>query len=141
MRHARGTTLVEVIISILLVAMMTVPIMSTVLSGAMASGRIQRRLDAAAAVRRVSENLKAYVTADRAVARGPGGGVDGWVLPGDLSGQPGLQAGHHTLSSDVWLPTLAPRPYLGKISYDVTARMTPLGPEPDVSFAVAWTEP
>ena len=139
MRHARGSSLIEVIISILLFAMMTVPIMSTILSGAMSSGRTQRRGEAATAVRRVSENLKAYVTADRSLALGPGVGSDGWSLPGDASGLAALQGGPHDLAAGIWLQTLAP--YSGSISYDVTDRATPSGPEPDVRFSVSWKEP
>ena len=141
MRNTRGAALIEVVVSTLLLAMLTVPIMSVVLSGAMASGRTQRRMQAAAAVRRVSEHLKAYVTADRAVALGPGDGADGWILPGDASGLAALQAGHHALSTDLWLQPLAAKPYDGVISYDVTSRMTQSGPEPDVRFAVSWNEP
>ena len=127
--------------SILLVAIMTGPIMSVILNSAMSSGRAQRRLEAAAAVRRLSEHLKAYVTADRSVAAGPGSGLDGWSLPGDASGRAALQDGHHELSPDLWLSSLSPKPYSGSISYDVTGRLTPLGTEPDVRFAVSWTEP
>ncbi|HEX4047479.1 MAG TPA: hypothetical protein VH309_06575 [Elusimicrobiota bacterium] len=141
MRHDRGSSLIEVIISVLLVAMIAVPIMSTALNGAMTAGRTQRRMEAAAAVRRLSESLKAYVTADRTVAPGPGTGADGWVLPGDSSGRGALESGHHPLSAELWLAPLAPQPYSGTISYDVNARATPEGPEPDVSFAVSWTEP
>jgi type II secretory pathway pseudopilin PulG len=141
MRNDCGTTLIEVVVSILLLAMMAAPIMSVVLNGAMISGRTQRRMAAALAVRRVSEHLKAYVTADRSVALGPGIGSDGWNLPGDASGLAALQGGHHALSAALWLQPLEPKPYLGVISYDVTNRMTPSGPEPDVRFAISWTEP
>lgn len=141
MRDSRGTSLIEVVISMLLLAMISVPIMATILTGAMSSGRLQRRGDAAAAVRRVSENLKAYVTADPSLALGPGVGSDGWSLPGDSSGLSALQGGRHPLSAEMWLQTLAPNPYSGRISYDVTDRMTPSGHQPDVRFAVSWTEP
>jgi hypothetical protein len=58
-----------------------------------------------------------------------------------VSGLAALQGGHHALSSALWLAPLSPKPYVGAISYDVTDRMTPSGPEPDVSFSVSWTEP
>ncbi|MFI5344809.1 MAG: prepilin-type N-terminal cleavage/methylation domain-containing protein [Elusimicrobiota bacterium] len=141
MRHERGSSLVEVVISILLLALMATPIMSVALSGHMAAGRADRRVAAAAAVRRVSEHLKAYVTADRTVARGPGDGEDGWHLPGDGSVARGaLDPGHHELDPGLWLPSTL-KPYSGTISYDVTRRMTPSGLEPDVSFSVSWNEP
>ena len=62
-------------------------------------------------------------------------------MPGDASGLAALEGGHHALSAALWLQPLEPKPYLGAISYDVTSRMTPLGPEPDVRFAISWTEP
>jgi hypothetical protein len=131
--------LVEVVISILLFALMAGPILSVALSGRMAAGRFDRRIAAAAAVRRVSEHLKAYVTADRSITRGPGEGVDGWTLPGDASMRGALEPGHHELAPAQWVPSLAS--YSGTISYDVAVRQTPSGSEPDVSFKVDWQEP
>lgn len=131
--------MVEVVISLLLFAMLAGPILSVALSGKMASGRADRRIAAAGAVRRVSEHLKAYVTADRAVVRGPGEGDDGWALPGDASRRGALEPGHHELSPQRWAPALAS--YSGAISYDVAVRQTPSGPQPDVSFSVSWEEP
>lgn len=129
----------EVIVSILLLAMMATPIMSVALSGRMASGRADRRIAAAAAVQRVSEHLKAYVTADRILARGPGDGDDGWRLPGDASKLPALEPGHHELEPALWSPAL--ETYSGRISYDVAVRRAPSGAEPAVTFSVSWTEP
>lgn len=129
----------EVIVSILLLAMMATPIMSVALSGRMASGRADRRIAAAAAIRRVSEHLKAYVTADATLARGPGDGDDGWRLPGDSSKLPALGPGHHELEPARWSPAL--ETYSGRISYDVEVRSTPSGAQPSVSFSVSWTEP
>lgn len=139
MSNERGSSLMEVIVAILLLAMMATPIMSVALSGRMASGRADRRIAAAAAIRRVSEHLKAYVTADRALARGPGDGDDGWALPGDASKASALDPGHHELEPAVWVPALAP--FSGKISYDVSVRRTPSGAEPSVGFRVSWDEP
>ena len=139
MRNARGSSLVEVVISILLLALMATPIMSVALSGHMAAGRADRRIVAAAVVRRVSEHLKAYVTADRTVARGPGDGEDGWQFPGDKSKLAALDAGHHELDPLHWAPALTP--FGGTVSYDVMVRLTSSGAQPDVSFNVAWKEP
>jgi type II secretory pathway pseudopilin PulG len=140
MRNARGSSLVEVIISILMLALLATPIMSVALSGHMAAGRADRRIAAAAAVRRLSEHLKAFVTADKTVVRGPGGGDDGWHLPGDGGLRGALDAGHHELDPAQWLPTTLTA-YGGRLSYDVTPRMTPSGIQPDVSFSVSWDEP
>ncbi|MBI3564819.1 MAG: hypothetical protein HY079_06455 [Elusimicrobia bacterium] len=139
MRGTRGTSLAEVVIAILIVAMMAVPIMSVALTGTLASGRGARRVAAASAVRRVSENLKAYVTADPAAATGPGEGLDGWTLPGDLSGARALAPGHHDLASARWAPELAA--YRGAISYDVSLATTTAGPQPNVLFHVSWEDP
>ena len=139
MRGSRGSSLAEVVVSILIVAMMAAPIMSVALTSTMSSGRGARRVAAATAVRRVSEHLKAYVTADTTVARGPGEGIDGWSLPGDASGRYALAAGRHDLAPDRWSPELAA--YRGSLSYDVTMATTPAGPQPNVVFRVSWEDP
>jgi hypothetical protein len=139
MGNQKGSTLMEVVISILLLAMLTTPIMSVALSGRMASGRADRRIAAAASIRRLSESLKAYLTADRALARGPGAGLDGWSLPGDLSLLPAFEPGRHELDPSVWAPALAP--FSARVFYTVAARPTALGPQPDVTFSVEWKEP
>lgn len=140
MRGNRGSTLAEVVVAVLIVAMMAGPIMSVALTSTMSSGRGARRVQAASDLRRVSEHLKAYVTADRSVAPGPGVGPDGWALPGDSSGLGALEPGHHELAPARWAPDLAP--YKGTISYDVAlATRTPSGPQPDVTFSVSWEEP
>ncbi len=139
MRGSRGSSLAEVVIAILIVAMMAAPIMSVALTSTMASGRGSRRVAAASAVRRLSEHLKSYLTADAAVTAGPGQGPDGWNLPGDLSAMPALRAGHHELTPGLWAPELSA--YQGRISYDVTLGSTTTGPQPNVVFNVTWTEP
>lgn len=131
-------TLVEVCVSVLLVALMTAPIMSTVLTSSISSKRGDRRLNAAAAVRGLSEHLKAFVTADRALARGPGVGPDGWSLPGDASYLWALEPGRHELDPARWAPGLAESG--GRISYVVAVRETRTGPEPTVTFTVSWED-
>lgn len=123
----------------LLLAMMTIPIMSVALTGRASVGRAQRRMSGAYEVRRLAETLKAYVTADRTLVHGPGAGVDGWNLPGDSSGLSALQAGHHRLDPTLWTPSLAP--YGGTISYDVAVRASEAGPIPDLTFNLDWNEP
>ena len=133
-----GFTLIELIVATLMIGVIAGAMMSLTLTGRMSVGRVDRRVSAAAAVRGVSEALKAYVTADRALAQGPGAGPDGWTLPGDLSVLPAFGAGHHELSTAQWAPALAAQG--GRISYDVAVRQTPSGPEPDVSFSVSWND-
>lgn len=130
--------MVEICVSVLLVAMMSAPIMSTVLTASMSSRKADRRISAAAAVRGVSEHLKAFVTADRSLVRGPGAGGDGWHLPGDQSGLAALEAGRHELDPVRWAPGLVS--CRGQISYDVRVRQTRTGPEPTVTFSVSWSD-
>lgn len=125
--------------SVLLVGIMAMSFMSIALTGRMSRGRIQHRAAAAASIRRVSESLKSFVTADQSLARGPGNGVDGWSLPGDFSSLTALDAGVHPLSVATWAPEL--EPLAGEISYVVAVRNTDSGPQPTVSFNVSWVEP
>lgn len=139
-RGRGGQTLIEVVIATLLLAMMTVPIMAAAFGGRRMSARTTRRMQASSRARHVSEALKAFVVADRTLAAGPGTGSDGWTLSGDASGLPALAAGHHELAPAEWLPDLAAPPVSGTISYDVTVRLTPQGPQPDVVFNVRWAD-
>ncbi len=123
----------------LLIGFMAASFMSVALTGKMSHGHIERRIAAAAAIRRASETLKAFVTADRSLSRGPGVGMDGWSLSGDQSGLSALEAGHHDLDVGTWAPELAP--VGGAVAYDVTVRAAPLGPQPTVAFSVTWNEP
>lgn len=134
-----GSSLIEVVISMLLIGMMSAMVMPVFLSGRMSGGRSTRRVAAADAIRRVEEELRGYVTADRSVAGGPGTGPDGWSLPGDRSGRWALAPGQHALDSAVWAAALVP--YQGEVSYTVSVRFTPSGPQPDVVFRAFWAEP
>ena len=135
-----GQSLVEVIIATLLIAMMTIPIMTAAMGGHQLTGKTSRRLQAAADARQAAEALKAYVVADTTIVSGPGIGTGGWALPGDASGLNALAAGHHDLNPATWLAGLSAPPFNGTISYDVTVRSTPQGPQPDVTFNLQWTE-
>jgi len=134
----RGFTLIEVLIATFLVAIIAGTVMSTALTSRMSVGRVDREVAAAAAVRQVSEALKGYITADRGLVRGPGVGADGWTLPGDRSMMSAFTDGHHELDAARWAPSLAADG--GQLSYDVATRMTPSGPEPDVTFSVSWND-
>ena len=120
--------------------MISIPIMAAALGGRRLTARTSRRLQAATDARHAAEALKAFVVADTTLVSGPGTGAGGWALPGDASGLNALAAGRHVLSPAAWLPDLAAPPYNGTISYDVTVRSTPQGPQPDVAFNVQWTE-
>ncbi|MBI3554558.1 MAG: prepilin-type N-terminal cleavage/methylation domain-containing protein [Elusimicrobia bacterium] len=138
----KGFTLAEVLIATLLVAIMAMGAFSVALTGRAASSKGPRRAAAALAVQRVSETLKGFVTADTALALGPGGaGPNGWGLPGDRCNCYALQAGPHELDPALWLPQLAAAPYSGTISYTVASAATPNGLRPTATFSVAWTEP
>lgn len=123
----------------LLIGQMTAMCMPVFLTERAAAGLTERRAAAADAVRRLAEELSPYVTADPALAAGPGKGFDGWSLPGDLSGKRALEAGEHGLDPAAWSAALIP--YGGVLSYTVAVRETPSGPQPDVSFRVTWEEP
>lgn len=138
-RLDRGHTLIEVVVSMLLIAVMAALSMPAFLTGRMSEGRSQRRDAAADAVQRLSQELKNYVTADRSIVNGPGAGADGWSLPGDRSNTWALAAGQHDLDPALWAAALTP--FQGTISYAVTVRATPSGPEPTVTFQVGWQEP
>lgn len=140
-RGRAGYTLIEVVIASLLLMMMTIPIMTAAFSGRQLTAKTTHRQVVAAAVQQAAEELKAYVVADQTLAKGPGDGPTGWLLPGDQSGLTALAAGHHELSPSVYLPSLAAAPYDGTLSYDVTVRATPQGPQPDVTFNAKWSEP
>lgn len=134
-----GFTLIEVVVSMLILGLMSVMVMPVFLTGRMSVGRSGRRATAADAVHRVAEELKGYVTAETSLVNGPGTGIDGWFLPGDRSGRRALERGAHDLDPAMWAGPLVP--YQGAISYEVTVRDTPSGPQPDVSFRVSWAEP
>ncbi|NNN05780.1 MAG: hypothetical protein HKL90_07750 [Elusimicrobia bacterium] len=114
-------------------------VLSALVTDRQSVGRTQRRAAAAQVVRRVSQALKAYVTADTALVAGPGVAPNGWGLPGDACGCYALQAGAHPLSAAAWAPELAALG--GAVSYTVTTTPTALGPQPTVAFSVTWQEP
>ncbi|MBI4371770.1 MAG: hypothetical protein HY552_05685 [Elusimicrobia bacterium] len=123
----------------LLVAFMTVPVMALLLSARLSMGRQSRQVAAAAAVRRLSEVLKAYVVADLSLAPGPGAGPEGWSLPGDRRGGYALADGVHELDPALWAVDLSS--YSAVVRYQVTTVGTPAGPQSRVSFEVSWKEP
>lgn len=130
-------------IATLLIAIMTTGLCSVALNSRKGVGPAKRKIAATEAGRRLLEQLKLYVTADKDSSDlpGPGAGPKGWTLPGESCGDCfALSAGTHVLDPNMWLPpTLAS--YNGKISYTVTSLSTPNGNQPTVRLAVTWEEP
>lgn len=137
MGRKSGFTLLETAVAALFIALMAAAFMSTALTSQVSGARVQRRLAAAAATRRLAEHLKAYVTADRGLVNGPGVGGDGWSLPGDLSGLTALAPGRHPLDAGAWAPGLPG----ATIFYDVAEEVTPSGRRPTATFSVSWEDP
>ncbi len=137
-----GNTLIEVVIAVLLVGIMVTGMMSVAVTGH-GSGRVTHRAAAALAGQNLLDALKAYVTADQTLVKGPGSGAGqaSWRLPGDSCGCYALASGMHALDASLWLTALAGAPYQGTISYTVTNAATPNGDQPTVALSIAWTEP
>jgi len=131
-----GTTLMEIVIAVLVLGMTAAAVMPVFLTSAMSTKRVDRRQAAVDCIRRLTEELKGYVAADHINVTGPGGGTNGWYLPGDTSGKWALQEGAHSLDPRVWCPSLADCAVA--VSYTVTVRYTMSGPQPDVSVTVDW---
>jgi prepilin-type N-terminal cleavage/methylation domain-containing protein len=142
-RRQEGFTLVEIMIATLLIAIMTTGLCSVALNSRKGVGPAKRKIAAAEAGRRLLEQLKGYVTADKDSGDlpGPGAGSKGWTLPGESCGDCfALSAGTHELDPGIWLPSdLAS--YNGKISYAVTSLSTPNGNQPTVKLTITWDEP
>lgn len=137
----RGTTLVEVLISVLLIAIVAGATFSVGLVARQNAGKRFRKLAAARASQKVLEALKSYVVADTAIIPGPGAAPNGWGLPGDSCGCYALAGGRHELDPSLWLPELAAAPYGGTIAYEVALRPSATGPIPDVRLDIDWSEP
>jgi len=131
-----GTTLIEIIISLLILGMACAAVMPVFFTSSISAARVDRRQAAVDSVRRLTEELKGYVAADHNDITGPGVGTGGWDLPGDRSGKWALEGGRHELDPKMWCAFLTVCG--GTISYTVTVRNTPSGPQPDVSVTVDW---
>ena len=131
-----GTTLIEIVISSLILGLACAAVMPVFLTSSISVARVDRRQAAVDSIRRLTEELKGYVAADRSSITGPGAGSSGWDLPGDKSGKWALEGGRHELDPKMWCAFLADCG--GTMSYTVTVRATPSGPQPDVSVTVDW---
>lgn len=158
MRVQNGYTLIEVVISMLLTAVMVSSVMSVALTAKRGEARNERKLVANQASRQLTASLKNYVTADSATTTisGPGTGTNKWGMTSAAgSGQVkddcgsgvscaanscyALQAGSHTLCG--FLPSwFEAAPYSAKIIYFVSYPGGASSP-PQVNLTVDWTEP
>jgi len=142
MRGQDGYTLLEVVVSILLTAVMVAAIMSVALSSKRGSVKTDRKIIANEASRQLAARLKGYVTADSAQSTvpGPGLGAGGWKLPGDSQSY-ALACGAHAVDNGVSgiLPAwFAQAPYNATVAYTVTCVG---GVPPKVDVTVNWSEP
>lgn len=147
----RGYTLVEIIISIMLTALMVSSVFSVALTSKTGGGKQERKLVAAEATRQLSARLKNFVkdpTGNTSGILGPGSGADRWSLDdspvndcGPSCGAPSctncyaLAPGVHELQGflPVWFTNA---PYNARISYDVISA-SPY----NVQISVNWTDP
>jgi hypothetical protein len=136
LRGRRGATIVEVIMSVLLVASIAVVCATVSITGRANEYRLRKRVAAGLAAQRLLEELKGYVTADVDAAPGPGGPPNGWGLPGDLCGEcEALRPGRHRIDAGVWMPELAQS--TGTLSYVVSLSSAD---QPTVELEVSWRD-
>ncbi len=145
----RGTTLVEVLVAILLVAMVTLSVFSVTLTSKRLGGKAERKIAAANAAKRVLERLKNYISADPTAATAsyaPGGdwGFRDGSMQDSCYPRYALDPGcvPHDVSSFLPAPLRLP-PYNMRMIYTVTADFPPGDPNfrPTVNVRVDWDEP
>ena len=148
-----GYSMIEVIVSMLLTAIMVSAVFSIAISNQQGNNRVDRRTIAAQAQRHLTELLAQYVTADPAAAQiaGPSTNVPGaasWRLNGWPLGENGqvitdscgacyaLAPGVHTLTG--YLPAwFAGPPYNATISYTIPANGAGAFDSSNVSYNMA----
>ena len=134
-----GYTLVETMISVLLVSIVVTSVFSLVLTARISAKKTDRRGQAVFYVRRTMEALKVFVTADTSV---PGPGVGGsWRLSGDTHTGWALDPLTHNVSS--WLPIefCAADPSNCSLTYTVTDVSCASPPcHKSVQVSIVWQE-
>jgi Tfp pilus assembly protein PilV len=90
----RGGAMIEVVISVLILALAVPGIFGAMLSATGQTSVSVEQERAALEVQSLLEELRNYVTANPASSEGPGA-AGGWVLPGDSCACWALQAGDH----------------------------------------------
>lgn len=144
----RGFTLVETLIAVLLISVVVTSVFSLALTAKISSVKTERRASGMFYVRRTTEKLKAYVTADKtaAVAAAMGAPVD-WKLPEDAcnSGLGTCSAANcwalEICTHDVtaMLPAaLSGAPINAKLAYTVTSACDSCAKT--VTFSYTWDE-
>jgi prepilin-type N-terminal cleavage/methylation domain-containing protein len=149
MKASKGFTLIEVIVSVLITAVMVSSVFSVSLTSKRSNVRADRRLIAAQAARSLTSTLQSYVSADTAqvIIPGPSGGSAPWELPSDTNASNyALSGGSHTLQNiaPLYVPYWfqAP-PYNAQLIYYVQYMGSGAADQqtPWVNVTVTWTEP
>lgn len=136
-----GYTLVETMISMLLVATIVTSVFSMVLTAKVGSVKSGNQGKAHLFARQQAEKLKAYISADLA-APGPRGTAlpspDNWKFPGDTSGNYALAPGVHNVTGNLpgSLVTLG-----WTMTYNVTTVACGAKTCQKVDFTVGWPGP
>ncbi len=162
MKRRNGYTLVEVLISMMLTAVMVGAVFSVAITGQQSGNKVDRHVIANQYSRHLSEALAAYVvdansytTANNALIAGPASttpGTASWAINGTL-GEDGrsvvdsmgavwaLTPGNHILTG--YLPLwFEGAPYNATISYLVTAKAVGgVGVANQAQVHINWTEP
>ncbi|MBI4377043.1 MAG: type II secretion system protein [Elusimicrobia bacterium] len=147
-----GFTLIEVVVSIMLSAIIVSAMMAMAMTVRGSGGKGERRLIGGQASKALSDILKNYVTADPTAADPSGPNADNsgnrWSINGlygtvvdDRGDVYALEPGTHTLSgfmSQMAPPWFVEAPYNGRISYYVA---TGTGDSRWINIMVNWDEP
>ncbi|MDX6770257.1 MAG: type II secretion system protein [Elusimicrobiota bacterium] len=159
-----GYTLVEVVIAVLLTSIMVTSVFSVALTSKQGGGKSDRRLVAAQAAKRMTSQLRNFVTgcdcnattgvcsAASCTIQGPTprAGVASWYLNdptnavNDSRGDVwALASGVHTITGTGVLPAwFLAAPFNGSVQYTVDNSVVVNGrPVPQVTLDVVWTEP
>ncbi len=143
-----GSTFLEVVIAMLLVAVMASSVFSVALTAMSGGGQTMREFVADQASRQLSQTLKNYVTGDNTSTwiRGPGGGANAWSMDNPTAGINdtscvncyALSDGTHTITG--YMPGWFESTYNGTLSYWVDRPQAGVN-MPIVVITVKWDEP
>ncbi len=143
-----GSSFLEVVIAMLLVAVMASSVFSVALTAMSGGGQTMREFVADQASRQLSQTLKNYVTGDptNTWIKGPGGGPNAWSMDNPTAGIDdtscvncyALLNGTHPITG--YMPSWFESTYTGELSYWVDY---PYGASkgPIVVITVKWDEP
>jgi prepilin-type N-terminal cleavage/methylation domain-containing protein len=156
---SRGYTLVEVVVSMLLMSIMVSSVFSLALSARQSGGKSDRRMEASQAAKQMTGLLRNYVTGDPATtlidgpnAKNP---ANRWSLSDSTVSPPivetctagacvpagyALAPGSHTVTG-VLPGWFAGPPYNAELKYYVGTETIDGLPAPQINVWVDWTEP